>query len=111
MTEQQGNHKVSNKDSPINFKLVRKVANLIHIDFDDGMAEIYSQQFSEIIKYFELLQKIDTNGVLPANETGILSNVSREDVITHSINREEFLKNVPEIKKAFVKIPKIFDGR
>jgi aspartyl-tRNA(Asn)/glutamyl-tRNA(Gln) amidotransferase subunit C len=95
------------KDISIDIETVQKIADLIHLSLDEDMADAFSHQFSEIIAYFQQLDSIDTNGVLSANEMNNLRNITREDLITPSISRDQFFKNVPDTEAMFVRIPKI----
>ena len=111
MSDQPVNQTKSFNDPLLDHEIVRNIAKLIHIDLGDDLADIYAHQFSEIIGFFQLLEKIDTSNVIPANEKSIMNSVTRDDVITPSIKQEEFFKNVPEIERHFVKIPNVFDER
>ena len=104
---------ISNKKSPpaIDTNTVHYIANLIRLKVNDDDAKVLSQQFSQIIEYFQLLTDIDTNEIRPSNENGPMKNIFREDVIQPSMSRDEFLKNTPQHQGNFVKVPRVFDDR
>lgn len=95
----------------IDSKMVIYIANLIRLNINEEDAELYSKQFSQIIEYFQILKDIDTIEVKPANESGSMNNIFRDDVIQPSISRVEFLKNSPHQEGNFVKVPRVFEDR
>lgn len=100
------------KSSPsIDINTVRYIANLIRLKINDEDAKVFSQQFSQIIEYFQILTQIDTKNVQPANENWPINNIFQDDVIEPSMSREEFLKNTPEHEGFYVKVPQVFDDR
>lgn len=90
---------------------VRYIADLIRLRIDEDDAKLFSQQFSQIIEYFQLLNEIDTDGVNPANEDWPIHNVFREDEVQPSMSREEFLRNAPWSEGVYVKVPQIFNEK
>ena len=100
-----------NSSSAIDINTVRYIANLIRLKIDDEEAIIFSQQFSQIIEYFQKLSEIDTEKIQPANENLPMNNIFRDDVIQPSLSRDEFLNNTPHHDGYFVKVPQVFDDR
>ncbi|OGN75920.1 MAG: hypothetical protein A2X25_01915 [Chloroflexi bacterium GWB2_49_20] len=90
---------------------VRYIAYLIRLKILDEETKVFSQQFSQIIEYFQLLNEIDTREVPPANENCPMNNVFRDDQVLPSMSREEFLNNLPQHEGYYVKVPLIFDDR
>lgn len=102
----------SSKYSPaIDIETVHYIAKLIRLKVNDEEAKVLSDQFSQIIDYFEILTDIDTSEIQPANEKAYLNNIFRDDVIRPSMSRDEFLKNTPHHEGNFVRIPRVFDDR
>jgi aspartyl-tRNA(Asn)/glutamyl-tRNA(Gln) amidotransferase subunit C len=95
----------------IDIETVRYIANLIRLKINDEDAKIYSQQFSQIIEYFQKLTEIDTQDVQPANEDLPMNNIFRDDVLQTSMSREEFLNNTPHHEGHFVRVPRVFEDR
>jgi len=104
---------ISNDKFPpaIDINTVHYIANLIRLKINAEEAKVFSQQFSQIIEYFQILADIDTSEVRPANENWYLNNIFRDDVIHPSMSRDEFLKNTPNHEGNFVKVPRVFDDR
>ena len=89
----------------IDLDTVRHIASLIRLKLLDDEAILFSQQFSQIIEYFQILNDIETREVPPANEISPINNIFRDDVVHPSMSRDEFLENVPQHEGLFVKVP------
>ncbi len=88
-------------------KTVKHVANLVRLGISDEEAQTFSGQFSSIIDYFNMLNEVDTENVIPASDIANAENVLREDEAKPSMNREEFLKNAPQSERGYVKVPTV----
>jgi aspartyl-tRNA(Asn)/glutamyl-tRNA(Gln) amidotransferase subunit C len=64
----------------------------------------------KIIDMVEELGEVDTEGVPFTSNVVSEINVLREDVVVKGESREELLKNVPETKDGFIKVPAIMDN-
>ena len=91
----------------IDTNTVKHVATLVRLGISDVEAEKFSGQFSSIIDYFNMLNEVDTENVIPASDIANAENVLREDVIKPSMSREEFLNNVPQSEGSYVKVPTV----
>ena len=87
--------------------MVKHVAHLVRIGITDDEAQAFSQQVSAIIDYFRLLNEVDTSDVPSAAEITNTRNVMREDQVTPSMSREEFLNNTPRREGGLVKVPSV----
>jgi len=93
-------------DKPsIDIDTVRHIARLIRLKLEDEEAILFSQQFSQIIQYFEQLNELDTSEIQPANDISPISNIFREDVEIPCMSRDEFLNNSPNHDDRFIKVP------
>jgi aspartyl-tRNA(Asn)/glutamyl-tRNA(Gln) amidotransferase subunit C len=54
-----------------------------------------------------MLNEVNTENVVPASDISNNKNVLREDVVKPSMDREEFLKNVPNREDGYVKVPTV----
>ena len=61
-------------------------------------------QLSNILKVFESLQQVDTEGVEPTGHTTEVRTVLRDDVAAESLPREGILENAPDSEAGFVKV-------
>lgn len=88
----------------IDTKTVKHVAYLVRLGITDEEAQGFSQQFSAIIDYFNLLNEVDTSDTPPATQVIHANMVLREDVAQPSMPREDFLKNAPESEEGYVRV-------
>jgi aspartyl-tRNA(Asn)/glutamyl-tRNA(Gln) amidotransferase subunit C len=95
----------ANKPS-IDIDTVRHIADLIRLKLEEEEAVLFTQQFSQIIDYFQILNEIDTRDVLPANEISPIRNIYRDDEEHSSMSRDEFLNNVPMNDGQLVIVPR-----
>lgn len=93
--------------STIDTKTVKHVANLVRLGISEEEAQTFSEQFSSIIDYFNMLNEVNTENVAPASDIANAENVLREDEVKPSMKREEFLKNAPQSERGYVKVPTV----
>ena len=89
----------------IDVDMVKHVAFLVRLGISEEEAQAFSKQFTSIIDYFHLLNEVDTRDTPSAAQTAGVQNLMREDVVTPSMPREDFLQNVPQREGGFVKVP------
>jgi aspartyl-tRNA(Asn)/glutamyl-tRNA(Gln) amidotransferase subunit C len=66
------------------------------------------KDLKQIIAYFEQLNEINTDNVMPCNQVlAEVNNVTREDVIGNIMPRDTFLSNVPSQIGGMVKVPTV----
>jgi aspartyl-tRNA(Asn)/glutamyl-tRNA(Gln) amidotransferase subunit C len=93
--------------STIDTKTVKYIANLVRLGISEEEAQKFSGQFSSIIDYFNMLNEVDTENVIPASDIANAENVLREDEVKPSMSREEFLKNAPQTERGYIKVPTV----
>lgn len=91
----------------IDTKTVKHVAYLVRLGISEEEAQKFSEQFSSIIDYFNMLNEVDTAEIPPASDLANAENVLREDVVKPSMSREEFLKNAPQSERGYIKVPTV----
>lgn len=91
----------------IEIKDVEHVAHLARLSLTEEEKVKYSGQLSDILKYIEQMNEIDTTGVEPMSHSIAFTNVFREDVPKMEYTREEMLKNAPQREDGFFAVPKI----
>lgn len=90
-------------------ELVEYVSNLSNIKLDEATSAKMENELGEIIKYMDVLNEVDTQGVEPMSHVFSIKNVLREDEIKKSYDIDLILKNAPEqTNEAFV-VPKIVE--
>ncbi|WP_099157689.1 Asp-tRNA(Asn)/Glu-tRNA(Gln) amidotransferase subunit GatC [Virgibacillus ndiopensis] len=88
---------------------VKHVANLARLAITDEEAEKFTDQLSSIIKYAEQLNELDTDGVEPTTHVLDLKNVLRKDEPKEWITQEDALKNAPDKKGDYFRVPSILE--
>lgn len=86
----------------------KSLANQIMFDLSDEELEELQEEFKDLIKQMELLNKIDTDGVepmvYPFEEATVYL---REDVVTNVISKEDALANAPKALNDQIIVPKV----
>ena len=75
---------------------VQHIARLARLGVDEADLQKFSEQLSNILENFEILQQVDTEGVPPTSHTVALSNVIRDDAVVPSLPPDEILANAPQ---------------
>lgn len=88
-------------------KEVEHVAKLARLELSEEEKEKYTEQFSNILDYFNQLNEVNTEGVEPMVHVLPVRNVMREDKAEVSSEREAILGNAPVEEDGFFKVPKI----
>ena len=89
---------------------VIRVAELSKLSFEEKDLDLFTTQMGRIIDMVEELENVDTTGVPFTSNVVSEINVLREDIVIPGESREELLKNVPETKDGFIKVPAIMDN-
>ena len=88
-------------------KLVKDIAFLARLDLTEEETKTFVPQFQDILKYFSILNELDTENLPPAYLSSANKSVTREDEIEDSVPTEAFLANAPESKDDYVVIPRV----
>jgi len=89
-------------DSPVDADEVQHVADLARVDLADDEREEFTEQFADILDYFEALDEVPEVDSDPE-----LVNVMRADEVDESLSQEEALRNAPETEDGFFKGPSV----
>jgi aspartyl-tRNA(Asn)/glutamyl-tRNA(Gln) amidotransferase subunit C len=81
---------------------VRHVASLARIDLDETEIERFTEQFGDILEYFEALEDIPE-----VEREAELTNVMRPDEVREGLTQEEALRNAPETEDGYFKGPNV----
>ncbi|MFB6212911.1 MAG: Asp-tRNA(Asn)/Glu-tRNA(Gln) amidotransferase subunit GatC [Candidatus Magasanikbacteria bacterium] len=93
--------------SKISKNLIKDLAEMSKIDLEE---ENYTDDFKEIINYFDKLEEVDTEGVEETAGGSIIENVFRNDETQDKrIPPEKGIKDFPETDDGFLKIPSVFN--
>ncbi len=75
---------------------VLHIALLARLGLSEAEVDKFSEQLSNILENFEILQKVDTNNVPPTAQSVPLQNVVRDDEAAASLPESEVLANAPQ---------------
>ena len=86
----------------------KHLAHQIRFSLSDDEAEDIASEFDVLIKQMDLLDKIDTESVLPmVYPFEEATHFLREDVVEDVFSQEEALKNAPQSKNGFFVTKKV----
>ncbi len=88
---------------------VRHIAFLIRLALTEEDLELFSDQLSAIVDYFNRLAEVDVTGVEPYRQPTLPRRRLREDVVSPSLPREAFLTNAPDRQDGYVRVPVVLD--
>lgn len=93
----------------MNEEEVKKLAVLSRLELNDGEALEYSGEFSEIIKYIDILKTASAESDSLLYESAAKRNVVREDAnpLTPGSSTAKILEAAPETKDGYIKVKKI----
>jgi aspartyl-tRNA(Asn)/glutamyl-tRNA(Gln) amidotransferase subunit C len=74
---------------------VLHIARLARVNLAEDEITRLSEQLSNLLDNFEVLQQVDTEGVPPTAQSVMLRSVMREDEIAASLPPEDILANAP----------------
>ncbi len=83
------------------------VANLAHLQMEDASIDKFAEQIGIILKYFDTLNRVDTEGVKPTSHAIFLTNAFRDDEEKKHLNREEAMAGAPEKEEGYFLVPKV----
>jgi aspartyl-tRNA(Asn)/glutamyl-tRNA(Gln) amidotransferase subunit C len=97
--------------SSLDEEAVRHVAHLARLEITDEEVARYGEQLSQILRYMEHLNELDTTDIPPTAHALPVSNVFREDEVqtTSSLDPSRALKNAPDRQEDFFRVPKVLD--
>ena len=75
---------------------VRRTAELAKLDLTDAEIELFAEQLSACLEYFERLQTLDTTDIAPTASVLPLKNVLRDDVAGQALAPEDVVANAPD---------------
>ncbi|MCS7298588.1 MAG: Asp-tRNA(Asn)/Glu-tRNA(Gln) amidotransferase subunit GatC [Spirochaetia bacterium] len=89
--------------------IVKKVAELSRLRFSEEELEKFTEEFSNIVSFVEMINELDTSGVEPSPYPINIINEPREDIVVESGKVEDMLKNSPKRKSEFIVVPKVIE--
>ena len=68
-----------------------------------------SEQLSNILENFEILQQVDTSGIPPTAQSIALQNVVSDDEVAPSLPQDEVLANAPQKEGEFFRVRAVLE--
>ena len=88
---------------------VRKIASLARIAVTDGETEAMVSELNNILKWVDMLDEVNVDGVAPL--AAVIPNHLRlrDDVVTDGGIRDKVLANAPQAEHGFFAVPKVIE--
>lgn len=90
-------------------ELVKNVASLANLQFDDNETEKLATQFEKIVFYISKIEELDLDNVEPVSQITDKFNAFREDIAMPSVSTKDALANSPAKNDYFFKVPKVLE--
>lgn len=79
---------------------------LAKLELSSEEKEHAKKDMEEMLDYIDKLNELDTFGIEPMSHVFPVNNVFREDVVTNENDRENMLKNAPNVRGDSYQVPK-----
>lgn len=89
---------------------VDHIALLARLDLSPAERERAATELSQILGYFEQLNKLDTSDIEPTSHVFPVVNVLRPDAPRPSLPREAALQNAPEQADGMFQVPRVVEA-
>lgn len=89
--------------------VITRVAELARLELAEDEKAEFSRQLSDIIKYVEKINEMDTASVEPTDHIVELKNVLRADAVRESIPVDDIRKIAPEFENGHIVVPQIIE--
>ena len=88
---------------------VLHIARLARLGLTESEVDRLSEQLSNILENFEVLQQVNTTGVPPTAQPNTLQNVLKEDETKPSLPQNEVLANAPQRDGDFFRVRAVLE--
>jgi aspartyl-tRNA(Asn)/glutamyl-tRNA(Gln) amidotransferase subunit C len=88
---------------------VLHIARLARVDLTEAEITRYSEQLSDLLEHFEVLQQVDTEGVPPTAQSIELRSVMRDDEVQPSLPPGDVLANAPRREGDFFRVKPVLE--
>lgn len=93
----------------VNKELVKYVAALSRLSFDEEELDDFTDKFRSILDYVEKLGELDVDNIEPTYHVMPVSYSMREDIVKPSLDIEKTLSNAPDRKDDFFRVPRVVE--
>jgi aspartyl-tRNA(Asn)/glutamyl-tRNA(Gln) amidotransferase subunit C len=88
---------------------VLHIARLARLGLSEEEVDRLSEQLSNILENFEVLQQVDTTGVPPTAQPNTLQNVLKSDEVKASLPQSQVLANAPRREGDFFRVRAVLE--
>jgi len=88
---------------------VLHIALLARLGLTESEVDKFTEQLSNILENFEILQQVDTSDVPPTAHTVTLNNVVRDDEVADSLPQAQVLANAPRKEGEFFRVRPVLE--
>jgi aspartyl-tRNA(Asn)/glutamyl-tRNA(Gln) amidotransferase subunit C len=74
---------------------VLHIARLARVALTEAEITRMSEQLSNLLEHFEVLQQVDTEGIPPTAQSVAVQSVMRDDIVAPSLSQDDVLANAP----------------
>ncbi len=86
---------------------VKKIAKLSALQVNEAEAEVFAQQFSNILDYFQILESVEVSDETVDRDESMMVQFRGDELKPSSIVPEDFS---PYTENHFFKVPKVIDA-
>jgi aspartyl-tRNA(Asn)/glutamyl-tRNA(Gln) amidotransferase subunit C len=88
---------------------VLHIAKLARVELSDDEIATFSEQLSEIIGHFDVLNAVNTDGVEPTAHTLPLRNVMADDSSRASLAQDDVLAMAPNAEDGYLRVRAVLE--
>ena len=88
---------------------VLHIARLARVALTEDEITRMSEQLSNLLEHFEVLQRVDTEGVTPTAQSVTLQSVMRKDEVAPSLSPEDVLANAPRREGDYFRVRAVLE--
>lgn len=89
---------------------LQKLARLAALELGDRELDSLTADLEQILDYVEKLNTLDTHSMEPLSQPTSRRLREREDRPEQQLEREDILRNAPEIQEEMFRVPPVLDG-
>ncbi len=91
----------------LNSKDIEKIASLARLEMSPEKIKEHAEQMQRVLKYFEQIAQVPTEGVEPLVTPTEIENYWREDEVLQELTPEEILANAPDKIGNLFRVPPV----
>ena len=88
---------------------ILNIAHLARLHVSRAEVRQYTDELSEIVKFIEQMNAVDTDGVIPMAHPLDMIQPLRADIVTEPDRRAEYQANAPLVRDGLYIVPKVIE--